>query len=140
VNVITLYQAVDGTNWPTEAEALKRDALCLHVDVAMALLRPRPTDAGFDNGNSYVQQESGPWLAAKRHIVDLALAATRHAVFANDAEDIHPQSVAGRILSDIGGPLNSAWWRFACIDSQYREWGQPYFVNHPNPKATKVTP
>ena len=138
MKAITLYQAVDGSNWQTEAEALARDSLCSHVDAAMALLKPRPKDSGFDNGKSFVQQESGQALAAKQRIVDLAYAITDHAVFANIAEEIHPHSVAGRILSDIGGPLNTAWWRFACMDVRLREWGQPYFVNHPNPDARGV--
>jgi hypothetical protein len=135
MKVITLYQAVDGSNWPTEAEALARDALCSHVKEAMALLRPRPKDAGFDNGKSFVQQSPGPALAAKQRIVDLAYAITNHAVFTNNAEEIHPSSVAGRILSETSGPLNDAWWRFACMDDRLREWGQPYFVSHPNPDA-----
>jgi hypothetical protein len=136
---ITLYQAVDGSNWPTPLAALERDALCSHVDAAMELLRPRPSDPGFSNGDSFVQQESGPWLAAKQRIVDLAFAVTGHGVFAGIAEEIHPRSIAGRILDDTGGPLAQAWWRFSCIDDQYREWGQPWFVEHPNAEAVCVT-
>lgn len=139
MKAITLYQAVDGSNWPTPREALQRDALCSHVDEAMKLLRPRPSDVGFSNGDSFVQQEEGPWLAAKQRIVDLAYAVTGDAVFTNIAEDIHPRGLAGRILDDTGGPLAKAWWRFSCIDSQHREWGQPYFVNHPNAEAVCVT-
>jgi hypothetical protein len=139
MKTITLYQAVDGSNWPTEAEALKRDALCSHVDAAMSLLKPRPTDIGFSDGDSYVQQEPGPALTAKQRIVDLAYAVTEHAVFANNAEEIHPRSVAGFILDEVGGPLAKAWSRFSCIDSQYREWGQLYFVNHPNTEAVCAT-
>lgn len=138
MKAVTRYIAVDGSQWNTEAEALTRDALCSHVEAALALLKARPTDAGFDGGASFVQQESGPALAAKQRIVDLARVVTGAAVFANNAEDIHPQSSAGRILADVGGPLASAWWRFACIDDSFREWGQPYFRSNPNEKATAV--
>lgn len=138
MKAITLYQAVDGSNWPTEAEALERDALCSHVDAAMALLKPRPKDVAFDNGGSFVQQEAERWLAAKQRIVDLSAAVTGHKVFDNIAEDIHPQSIAGYILSEVGGPLNAGWYRISCIDDQLREWGQPYFVNNPNPDAREA--
>lgn len=135
MKAVTRFLADDGSQWDTEAAALKRDALCSHVDEAMKLLRARPDDADFDNGGVYVQQEMGPWLAAKQRIVDLAFAVTGHSVFAHNAEDIHARSVAGRILDDTGGPLAKAWWRFACIDEKWREWGQPYFVSHPNEGA-----
>jgi hypothetical protein len=138
MKTITLYQAVDGSTWPTEAEALKRDALCSHVDAAMALLKPRPKDIGFSDGDVFVQQGPGPVLAAKQRIVDLAYAVTEHAVFTNNAEEIHPRSVAGFILDEVGGPLARAWSRFACIDDSCREWGQPYFRSHPNEKAKAV--
>jgi hypothetical protein len=138
MKTITLYQATDGSNWPTEAEALKRDQLCADVDDAMGGLKPRPNGSHFDNGHSFVQQTSEAVMLAKRTLVRLCLQETGHGVFANPAEEIHPMSVAGRILSDVGGPLNTAWWRFACMDGQHREWGQPYFVNHPDHKAVAV--
>lgn len=70
-------------------------------------------------------------------IVDLAWRETGHGVFQHPAADIHPFSVAGRVLDS--GPLSRAWWRFMCIDEQWREWEQPYFARNPNPEATCVT-
>ena len=48
---------------------------------------------------------------------------------------------AGEIMPDIVSPLSAtvffpplerAWGRIACIDKQFREWGQQYFANNPS--------
>ena len=47
-----------------------------------------------------------------------------------DDDTIHP-SYVGRIV-DGNAPFSKAWYRFMCIDKDYREWGQGYFALHPN--------
>lgn len=42
-----------------------------------------------------------------------------------------------RISDDSDSAYNKLWFRIMCIDDQNREWGQPYFANHPNPEATE---
>lgn len=55
--------------------------------------------------------------------------------------DAHPFSIIGRILDDMGGPLNAAWGRLMCIDEQGREWPQPYFALHPeDPDVVHAVP
>jgi hypothetical protein len=42
---------------------------------------------------------------------------------------IHRQGIVGRYLDDCGvNELNSSWYRFMCIDEEYREWQQPYYA------------
>jgi hypothetical protein len=54
-----------------------------------------------------------------------------------DNETVH-SSYVGRLLGDYGiRPLENAWYRFSCVDKQYREWGQPYFATNPD-KGTNV--
>jgi hypothetical protein len=45
---------------------------------------------------------------------------------------IHRQGIIGRFLDDSGSKvLYSTWYRFMCIDENYREWCQPYYaINH----------
>jgi hypothetical protein len=134
MKTITLYQAVDGSNWPTEAEALKRDTLCAQVNEAMSAVRARPKVLDAGNGDFFLQQDRDKVLSAKQAIVEV----TGHDVFKHPAADIHPQSFAGRLLDDMGGPLRDAWWRLSCIDLQWREWDQPYYVNNPEENATAL--
>ena len=51
-----------------------------------------------------------------------------------DADDVHPSSIVGRVLSDASNyPLERAWNRFLSCDFDLgRVYDQPYFVSHPN--------
>jgi hypothetical protein len=60
-------------------------------------------------------------------------------------KEVHRHGIVGRFLDDSGNnDLYRAWYRFMCIDTQYREWTQPAFamtepskfvcVNKDNPK------
>lgn len=135
---ITKFQSDDGSEWTTPEQALARDRLCREVNEAMALLPPRPVDRTLDRGERFLQHNRDVVLRAKQAIVDLAWRETGHEVFKHPAADIHPFSVAGRVLDDSGSPLNRAWWRFMCIDDQWREWEQPYFARNPNAAAVAV--
>lgn len=137
MKVITLYQAVDGSNWPTEAEALKRDALCAEVEQAMKPLGPS-TDRRHDNGRAFIQHRAEDVLAAKRDIVALCARDVDRTVFNRPAELVHVRGLAGRILDDTGGPLSTAWGRLARIDDYAREWEQQWWVAHPNPEAVAL--
>lgn len=43
-----------------------------------------------------------------------------------------------REASEGDSPWSDLWFRLACMDEKDREWGQPYFANHPNPDAFLV--
>lgn len=43
-------------------------------------------------------------------------------------KEVHRLGIVGRILSDHGGDLYKYWNRFMCIDENFREWEQPYYV------------
>lgn len=137
MKVITLYQAVDGSNWPTEADALRRDQLCAEVSEAMAILGPT-TDRRHSNGQAFIQHRAEDVLAAKRRIVELCALHVDHKVFSHPAERIHVRGLAGRILDHAGGPLSVAWGRLARIDDFAREWEQQYFAMNPNPDAKEA--
>lgn len=137
MKTITLYQAVDGSNWPTEAEALTRDALCAEVNEALTPLGPS-TDRRHDNGRAFIQHRAEDVLAVKRRVVELCARDIDHEVFGRPAELVHVRGVAGRILDDTGGPLSVAWGRLARIDDFSREWEQQWFTLHPNPDAVAL--
>ena len=130
MQIVTKYRAIDGSEWDTADQAMDRDNLCAAVADAIAELG-EPLSSAFFGGGGYRQHDLATVLSAKQRIVRLAKIHTGHGVFDHPAADIHPFSIAGQILDDVGGPLRKAWRRFMCIDDQGREWGQPYFGLHP---------
>ncbi len=130
MRALTLFEADDGSHWETAEAAHERDALCARITLAIKPLGPRP-DLG--HGRS-VQQERDACLEAKRALVAIALETCGDfPVFKeNEPDDIHPMSIAGRIIDDHGGPLARAWSRLCRINwDSFREYDQPYFALHP---------
>lgn len=140
---VTKYQADDGKVFDTEQEAVKHDAKAVSIKGLAKLLKPIPENDGcsFANGDGYVQQDALKVQEYKRGI--MLLGACHHAKMAEWAKnpiEVHPQSIVGRILSDCDDLLYRAWHRVMCMDSQFREWGQPYYANHPeDAKQHEVT-
>jgi hypothetical protein len=128
VKAITKYAARDGSEWRNEADAATREALLDEVEAVMRPLGERPK---LDS-RQYVQHHPATVISCRVEILKLcARELPDYEVFRHEPpEDVHPRSIAGRILDDCGGPLSEAWGRFACIDAAGREWQQPYFVAH----------
>ena len=137
MKVIIKYAANDNSEWQTEAEALKRDALLLEVESIMCKLKPKPIkDEGckFANGYYFIQQDSVIVKKVRFDFLELVKKYINHKWVeqTQNGEDIHPSWVS-RLLGDYGiDPLCNAWYRLSNIDKQFREWGQGYFVEHPN--------
>jgi len=44
---------------------------------------------------------------------------------------VHRQGIVGRFLDDCGKKdIYATWYRFMCIDEDYREWQQPYYAHN----------
>jgi hypothetical protein len=42
---------------------------------------------------------------------------------------VHRQGIVGRFLDDSGNKdLYNIWYRFMCIDENYREWTEPFYT------------
>jgi hypothetical protein len=137
---ITKYQAEDGSEFVTEAEAQAHDRLCAETADIIKLLHPIPEDCDFSNGGGFVQQIPAVALAVQRGIVKVARRYfnrdeiyDRHFDYAENAEKPVGYTFVGRLIND-GCPnvLYGAWHRIMCMDENFREWGQPYFASHPN--------
>lgn len=135
---IIKYRADDGSEWKTIAEAVTRDVLCGEIGAVMEPLGDR---VRIDS-NQYVQHD--PATVIKCRVGILALAAREFPSFDifshKPPEEVHPRSIASRILDDLGGPLCRAWNRFSCIDEQGREYEQPYYAINGNPTAERIFP
>ena len=80
----------------------------------------------FSAGDYYVQHIPEVLEKVQREFLDLCYQETDNKIFLS--EKVHRQGIVGRYLDDGGGPLYKGWYRFMCIDDEYREWGQPYFA------------
>jgi hypothetical protein len=133
IETITKYRAKDGSEWQTLDKAMEREALCFTVDDAMAPLGP----AIRITNHNYFQHQPPTVIACRAAILKLAAKQfPDYDVFRHEPpQEVHPMSIAGRILDDCGGPIDTAWRRFMRIDELGREWEQPYYARNTPPDA-----
>ena len=123
---IVQYKASDGTIWSSEADAHRRDLLDATVRAIEAGIPEPPRES-----RTRIRVSVRAMANAKRQVVELCRRLyPNEAVFKHDASEIHPMSYAGRFLSEVGGPLNRIWYRFACYDAPWL-YDQPYFALNP---------
>jgi len=134
---IIRFKANDGAIFGSISECRRRDELIEEVDKIMSMLPPRPDDDGckFSNGRGYIQHDKSAFMAARHALLELANKHRPHNIFRQAMKDMAVHSSwPSRIIcdDDFLTPLCHAWTRFACTDSKFREWGQPYFADHPD--------
>lgn len=139
MQTITKYRALDGSEWNTAADCIARDNLVAEVKLAMSVLKPTPTDM---NWGGYVQQKPVDVRYCKEKLYEIAnqegilrswIDRQKNEYGKTDKdliEDTHP-SWFGRMLDGGHRPLANAYSRLCCIDSEFREWEQPYYANNP---------
>jgi hypothetical protein len=133
MQAVTIYQASDGQRFDSEQKCREYEALVGIIVGVMSTLRPA---SGLQSGE-FVQQDRAQCLTVKRRLVEVARTMydpKSYPVFAHDADEIHPMSGAGRILTD-GAPecLSRAWCRLMRINwDSYREYDQPFFAMNPD--------
>jgi hypothetical protein len=147
VKTISKYKADDGSEFNTETECLKHEALCTEISAAVAALPKSPTDSKcqFANGGGYIQHTAGTFYHVREQLLRIANRLMPHKWF---DESIAHQTVdaswAGRLIDEISDPLRRAWFRIMCTDKTLREWGQPYYAMHPDKgeqiETTEPTP
>ena len=132
-----MYKASDGSLWKTESEAIERDSVGELVALAMRMLPERPKHS-LDH--EYVQHSRQDLIRCKTALFEIAKAgplkwwidnqkATHGKTEKELIEVTHP-SWFRRILDGTRTPLGNAYGRLCCIDSEDREWEQPYHANH----------
>lgn len=145
IQTVTKYRATDGSEWATIEEAVKRERLIAGVRVAMNPLVPCPDAPDFSNGmHGYIQQDKAVVRSVTEALIAIADGTADEPGplrwwFDSQEKDhgkrpgaeVHP-SWFGRILDGAHQPLDRAFYRLCCIDSQGREWGQSYFANNPD--------
>lgn len=127
----TKYRSSDGKLWDSEEAAIKRDALCDEIAVAMMPLGNQP-DLGH---GKWIQHTREDLFQARRNLWEIVkdhYGRSYPKWLEANADDVHPFSVVGRVLSDCGGPLDDAWGRLRrCNFENCREYDQAYYAMNP---------
>jgi hypothetical protein len=124
------YVAEDGTEFDTEFMALEHEALLSKIKSIECLLGGKQNQKVVDN-EGYYQHTKSNVERAWEMVIELSRPYFEgfDNVFNAKAKDIHPMGIGGRIIDDRGNrALNKLWWRFGCIDSEFKEWNQPYYA------------
>lgn len=145
MKAIQKFLADDGTEFATEQDAIKHEDLCLEVRQLMQRLRPVPDGCDFSNGSGFVQQVPADVLSVQAGLARIAMRyfkddATyrRHFDYTINALKPTGYTFVGRLIDDgCPRPVSRAWHRIMCTSDDFREWGQPYYANHPY-KAKQV--
>jgi hypothetical protein len=134
METIQKFKAIDDCEFTNKDECIKYELLIEIVDSIMNTLPKKPDSCSFSNGSGYLQHDKTILRNAKINLLTICKEYIDHDWIQQtiDDENVHP-SYVGRLLGDYGiKPLNKAWYRFQCIDSNLREWGQPYYASNPN--------
>ena len=134
MTTITKFKAIDGKEFDTEKECVEYENLIETVKTIMSKLKEKPNSCDFSNGSGYIQQNQSDLKIVKIQLLELCKKYIDHKWIQQTIDDdtVH-LSYAGRLISEYSNlrPIDFAWSRLMCVDSQFREWGQPYFATHP---------
>lgn len=133
---ITKYKAEDGLEFNDKVECVEHERSCIMVSIIMERLPNRPDDCSFTNGSGYIQHGSNllevrndflRFVSKQYNITHKWVEQT-----INKGFEVHP-SYVGRLIGECcPNTISKHWYRFMCIDSKLREWGQPYYANNPH--------
>ena len=133
---IQKFQAFDGALFDDAEKCEAYEAEVAAVRDMMAPLGERPDLLDYPVVQ-YRQHDPAVVRACRGRLVDYLRAGPLKWFFDTErywqgikSEDIPATSFVGRVAGDCGGPSCDAFRRFATIDEQGREWGQPYFANN----------
>jgi hypothetical protein len=139
---ILQYQTKDGRVFNTAEAARDHETLVARIEAIMAPLGDTHPDV--KDGKGWVQHDLETVNRAKDQIIHIGKEKGLFRAFDHIqralGRELHPFSLAGRILDDHGGPLAHAWARFGRIDEQGREHQQPFYAytNGPLPEHVLI--
>lgn len=135
METLTKYKAFDGREFTDADECREHEANCLEAERIMGQLPAKPDTCDFSNGGGFLQHDKETFLAVRNQFCEFAKRYTDFKWLQQTIDmglDAHPSWV-GRILDEAApSTISKHWYRFMCVDSELREWGQPYFANNPS--------
>ena len=130
MKTISISVADDGSRFDSEESCRAYEALCGRVKSALSPLGP-----GRDIPSmSYWQHSPSDVAAAWSAFYEVCKAELGNSIkwlHQHSAHEVHPGSYIGRVLSEMGKKcMSEAGYRFHCIDSEGREFDQPFWANY----------
>jgi len=132
---IAKYKSEDGEEFIIKRECLQHEANCQEIYSIMQQLPERFTDndCSYANGMGYIQHERENILKVRNQVLEFFKRYTDHKWIQEtiDKGFEADSSWAGRVIEEVAPrTIYKHWYRFGCIDSDIREWGQPYYANN----------
>lgn len=132
MQAITKYKSDRGREYATAEKAEAADKLfAMQQEVSRLLPQAVDETCRYANGHGYVQHT--------QEDVDAFVAGITRLIryeFGDESECLKAwmegYRYAGRYLDDSGSNTYRLWSRWACIDSQLREWGQGFYKLNPH--------
>ena len=120
MEAVTKFKSHDGIVFDTTTQCIDHEKLVGDVNYIMGRLIERPEDIDLDysNGQGYIQQNIEVSASVRIDILELCKKYTNHKWIQQTIDNSSVDSSwAGRIIGELNKPpLQSAWYRFSCID------------------------
>ena len=131
MKVITKYVSNDNIEFLNENDCVEHERNMEIVEYIMMKLPLIPDSCNFSNGHGYIQHNESDLLNVRNEFLEFFKRYSDHKWIQQTIDggfESH-SSWAGRIIGECGyHSISKHWYRFGCIDSQFREWGQPYYA------------
>lgn len=135
MKTVSRYVSDDGVEFKQKEDCIEYERIAAIVDGIESKLIGCPDDIGFANGQGYVQQDSDAVKQFESEMVQLLSAVTNDEGIQKAADVNIFSGWCMRYCSDSGKPIlrkiYSAAIRLTKISKDLREYGQPYYANHP---------
>lgn len=145
MKTITKFQASDGREFTTEFDCINYEVRITNANEILSLIPPLPKlpDCSFENGAGYLQHDPITFTEFKLAILRAIRPYFPEGNFKKWVDDTISgkahASWVGRLLDedDRLRPYKDLWSRVYCTDSNFREWGQPYYALNPDTGTQK---
>lgn len=139
MKIISKFAAKDGVEFATECECLGYEDACSDIDQIISMLPEKPNTCEFSNGGGYIQHEMESFMKTRNAYLEYVKVYTDHKWIQQSIDmgiDAHPSWIA-RISECFPDYIAKKWYRFQCVDDQFREWGQPFYADNPSDAEQK---
>lgn len=139
---VTVFVSYDGWEFSDPVQCLRHEDLQRKIDAIVSRLTKPPEGADFMNGYGYIQHAPAEVAAVRADLLALARSLDQDpnssVAAAITGRPVHPSYLTFYFSECSASEFRRAWGRMDSIDSEFREWGQPYFASHPDRARSRV--
>lgn len=132
---LKLWEARDKTRFDSAEKCREYEVLMDLMEEIGKILIPLPKQdsTNFSNGGSYIQQTAENVESFRMAVYNEAFPYISHLNVPETPEGLNPLGMVGKFIYECcPKTIYLQWERLMCIDSEFREWGQPYYAIHPD--------